>query len=172
MVATIARSKAARQLSLYSETEEPPVVVKTDTTSTLAGNVSLPVHRWFRYSAGFSAVWAHALMEKEKAKVRKTVLDPFSGSGTTVLEAEQCGMEAMGVEAHPLVAHVGRAKPLWRHDAEAFKEFAHRILDRAMRRKPEGKAPPPLLAKCFPPDVLAKLYSLRAAWQEQNDESM
>ncbi|HZT29454.1 MAG TPA: DNA methyltransferase [Bryobacteraceae bacterium] len=147
--------------------------MKADTTSTFTDNVSLPIHRWFRYSAGFSAVWAHALIEREKANGRRTVLDPFSGSGTTVLEAEQCGMEAIGVEAHPFVARVGRVKLLWRSDVEAFKRFGHRILDHAMHRKPEARAtpPPPLLAKCFPADVLAKLYSLRTAWQEQNDES-
>ena len=29
-------------------------------SSTFATNMSLPVHRWFRYSAGFSAQWAES----------------------------------------------------------------------------------------------------------------
>ena len=32
--------------------------LQKDTSSTFVGNMSLPIHRWFRYSAGFSAEWA------------------------------------------------------------------------------------------------------------------
>jgi len=53
-----------------------------DTTSTFSDNLALAVHRWFRYSAGFSAPWVREVIEREKKRGRSRVLDPFAGSGT------------------------------------------------------------------------------------------
>jgi len=53
-------------------------------TSNFINNLRLPVHRWFRYSAGFSAEWVKWLLIDRKA-VDIRVLDPFVGSGTTCL---------------------------------------------------------------------------------------
>ena len=53
--------------------------LSADATSTFARNLGLPVHRWFRYSAGFSAAWVSEVIEKEKANGRSNVLDPFVG---------------------------------------------------------------------------------------------
>jgi len=33
-------------------------------TSTFIDNLSLPVHGWFRYSAGFSALWVRELIRR------------------------------------------------------------------------------------------------------------
>src|SRR5690606_33057928 len=59
-------------------------------SSTFSDNMSLPIHRWFRYSAGFSAIWVNQLIEQEKANGRCRILDPFAGSGTVLLEGERC----------------------------------------------------------------------------------
>src|SRR5207249_1817534 len=61
-----------------------------DTSSTFTDNLSLPIHRWFRYSAGFSAAWVREVIDREQARGRKRVFDPFVGSGTVVLEGEAC----------------------------------------------------------------------------------
>jgi hypothetical protein len=52
------------------------LVPEVDTTSTFSDNLSLPIHRWFRYSAGFSALWVRKLIDQEKAKGTVNVLDP------------------------------------------------------------------------------------------------
>src|SRR5438045_7444475 len=79
-------------------------------------NMQLPVHRWFRYSAGFSAEWAGQVIREAAAGRAARVFDPFAGSGTVVLEAERAGVEGVGVEAHPFVARIARAKLHWRED--------------------------------------------------------
>lgn len=77
---------------------------KSGTSSTFQGNLSLPVHRWFRYSAGFSARWVRNLIEREKAEGRHRILDPFVGSGTVVLEAERAHADTIGIEARAIAS--------------------------------------------------------------------
>ena len=59
------------------------------TASTFVDNMRLPLHRWFRYSAGFSAQWAEAVIAGAQRFGPVTVLDPFAGAGTTLLAAEK-----------------------------------------------------------------------------------
>jgi hypothetical protein len=165
------RSAAATQLDLYETfVEDEPQ--RSDTTSTFADNLSLPIHRWFRYSAGFSATWARQLIEREKANGRRTLLDPFAGSGTTVIEGEGAGLSSIGIEAHPFVARIALAKLKWRSDVPVFRGFADRVLKRAMFMestiKPSGQ--PKLLNQCFPPETLTALLSLRTAWSNLRDD--
>ncbi|MBW4477411.1 MAG: lecithin retinol acyltransferase family protein [Tolypothrix brevis GSE-NOS-MK-07-07A] len=77
-------------------------------------NLKLPVHRWFRYSAGFSAQWVETVITQAKEQGEVTVLDPFAGSGTTLLASEKLEVECYGIEAHPFVMRVAKAKLLYR----------------------------------------------------------
>ena len=38
------------------------------------------------------------------------MLDPFAGAGTTLVEAQMCGLSAVGYEPHPFFAEMARAK--------------------------------------------------------------
>jgi len=166
----MAASVGTTQLELY---DAPRQISKDsrDTTSTFSDNLSLPIHRWFRYSAGFSASWACQVIRTQKEAGRNRVLDPFVGSGTTILEAEKSGCESIGIEAHPFVARVARAKLLWRSDVHAFERFAHRTLQYATTNPAACSNPPMLLKKCFPEATLARLYSLKEAWTSMHDSS-
>src|SRR5438046_7711675 len=106
------KGQAATQLALY----EPNPTREQDassTPSTFRDNLSLPIHRWFRYSAGFSALWVRDLIEKQKKNGRYRVLDPFAGSGTVVLEGENCLVESIEIEEHPFVSRVDQARVSW-----------------------------------------------------------
>src|ERR1700677_4898521 len=83
-------------------------------SSTFANNMSLPVHRWFRYSAGFSARWVEKVIEEVDLIGPIHVFDPFAGSATTLLAAQKCGVESWGTEAHPFVYRIARAKLAWK----------------------------------------------------------
>ena len=97
-------------------------------TTAFIDNMSLPVHRWFRYSAGFSAEWVQKVVRDHGAA---TVLDPFAGSGTTLLAAESEGSESIGVDVHPFVARVAQAKLLWRLDPAMLLERAAQAVSTA-----------------------------------------
>lgn len=145
-----------------------------DVSSTFADNLSLPVHRWFRYSAGFSATWAREVMLRSWADGRRTVLDPFAGSGTIPLESETIGMEGIGLETHPFVARVARAKLLWHANPDALVSLAGRILRAAMQQsssEADLASYPPLVRRCFPDDILIRLHAMRSALAQAEDEA-
>ena len=85
----------------------------------------LPVHRWFRYSAGFSAEWVKWLLAERKGSELR-VLDPFVGSGTTCLACDEMGVPSYGMEAHPFVHRVAQAKLSYATDPERFISKAER----------------------------------------------
>jgi 16S rRNA G966 N2-methylase RsmD len=137
--------------------------------------MALPVHRWFRYSAGFSAEWAEKVIADTGAR---TVLDPFAGSGTTILAAQSFGAESVGIDVHPFVARVARAKLAWTADASQLEKRARRIQDQACHILSHLDSDDsalagasPLTRKCFPDATLTQLLSLRDtvnAEQEQD----
>ena len=63
------------------------------------GNKNVPGLRWLKYKEGFSADLVEGLLSATDAK---TLLDPFSGSGTAPLTAGSLGIEAMGIDVMPI----------------------------------------------------------------------
>src|SRR6266849_2931026 len=103
------------------KSQETPALLTVDSglrefpgpTSTFISNMKQPVHRWFRYSAGFSADWVKEVITQQGTQSGALLFDPFAGSGTTVLAAQECGVNAVGIEAHPFVLRIARAKLSW-----------------------------------------------------------
>lgn len=157
------------QPSLFPEL--PTAVFNNERSGTFADNTRLPVHRWFRYSAGFSGAWAKSVISHEATKRNVRVFDPFAGSATTLIAAEQAGVSSWGIEAHPFVAHVARAKLAYRSSREEFDNAVRSILASARRRTPELGAYPPLIRKCYTDQALAQLDCLRCAVADRSDES-
>lgn len=163
------RDNKPDQPSLFGD--QAPTTPESKSSSTFSDNLSLPINRWFRYSAGFSAPWIKSLIDREGQAGRRTVLDPFAGSGTALLESESCGLEGVGLEAHPFVARVARAKLGWREDPELFRRRAADVLRQAGTSAVDTDGFPPLIQKCFPPEALGRLGSLLEAWRRTADDS-
>jgi len=157
------------QKFLFPEAEGSPLRDKT--SSTFVDNMKLPVHRWFRYSAGFSSQWVESVIAEAQQAGSMTVLDPFAGAGTTLLAAEKMGAECYGVEAHPFVSRVARAKLFYRTDSAAFRERAKKMKTAALRMQGHTEGYPPLIQKCFSTQALTDLDRLRRAWLDLNDAS-
>jgi hypothetical protein len=161
--------KGQSQLLLFPADEES--TVRDATSSTFVDNMALPVHRWFRYSAGFSAQWVESVIVKARQSGEVSVFDPFAGAGTTLIAAEKLGVASQGVEAHPFVSRIARAKLLYRSDPEAFLERVAKVKRLAQTMPADLKDYPPLIRKCFSDDSLCCLDSLRRAWEKTDDQS-
>ncbi len=142
-----------------------------NTSSTFADNMKLPVHRWFRYSAGFSAMWVESLISQSLQHGNVTVLDLFAGSGTTLLACEKLGVECYGVEAHPFIARVAKAKLLYKTDVESYNQHIQKILKIADNIQGSVEGYPKLVRECFKDSSLEFLDKLRKAYLELADNS-
>jgi hypothetical protein len=141
------------------------------TASTFIDNMKLPVHRWFRFSAGFSAQWVESIIIRAKEKGQVIVLDPFAGSGTTLLAAEKIGVECCGVEAHPFLVRLARAKLLYRTDPDAYLQYIKKVTEYAAKLQGSVDNYPALISQCFSISSLECLDRLRHAWQMLADDS-
>ena len=90
--------------------------LKDTRSGTFVDNMKMPVHRWFRYSAGFSAEWVNTeiLKFQEETGKKAILLDPFSGSGTTNICADSLNVKSYGFEGHPFIARIAQAKQYWK----------------------------------------------------------
>jgi len=81
--------------------------------SAFADNKLRPIHRWVPWIAGFSSEFVRDAFNRylpNKRTETTTVLDPFCGVGTTLIEALRCGHNAVGFEINPYAALAARAK--------------------------------------------------------------
>lgn len=145
---------------------------KTDLTarrsdSTFADNMKLPIHKWYRYTAGFSANWVRELIKNEDGQ---NVLDPFGGSGTVMIEGEFAGVNSIGVEAHPYVYRIAKAKLSWQINPQELKDAAKELLENAKKKKILKTDYPVLIKKCYPEEIIQKLEALKVAWFESNNK--
>lgn len=150
--------------------EVGPVLNVVGHTSNFLSNMRLPIHRWFRYSAGFSAEWIKSLLAKrDNGGLR--VLDPFVGSGTTSLACDEMGVRSYGLEAHPFVHRVAQVKLSYATDPERFIAKAERAF--AFTRKASARTEhyPEIIRKCFGLETLDYLDRFRQAVEVERDGS-
>ena len=92
------------------------------------GNHTAPGFRWMRYKEGFSAELVEWALERAHPS---SVLDPFSGIGTSPLIAAGRGLSATGIEITPVAFLAGRAIALAANGLQpaAFAESAVSLLE-------------------------------------------
>jgi DNA modification methylase len=158
----------AQQIELELFPEE--IKVEQDYTATFADNMKMPIHKWYRYTAGFSASWVSDLIREEQKNGRTKIIDPFAGSGTVLIESEFAGVESIGVESHPYIYKIAKAKLNWNFQADKFKKEALSLLKQAKSKNITKTEFPKLIMSCYPLETIQKLEALKQTWIEQEQE--
>ena len=69
--------------------------------SVFTPNRTRPRLRWYEFKEGFSASLVEEAIASVSGSKRIKVLDPFAGSGTTLVTAARAGHSATGIEVNP-----------------------------------------------------------------------
>ncbi len=91
-----------------------------------------PVHEWFRFVLSFPPHLVRDYLERFGMTNRNLVLDPFCGTGTTLVECKKMGIPSVGIEANPMANLACSVKTGWAPEPRAIYNNAQRIADRAM----------------------------------------
>lgn len=98
---------------------------------TASLNQGLPVHDWYLMPESYSEPLVVHAIEEYGLNDSDTILDPFSGTGTTILTASLRGMNGIGLEVNPFLWFASRVKLDWDINLSQFRETMLALLEEA-----------------------------------------
>ncbi|MDR2154763.1 MAG: site-specific DNA-methyltransferase [Burkholderiaceae bacterium] len=94
----------------------------------------LLIHDWYRFVLSYPPHLVQSYLRRFDIGVKKCVLDPFCGTGTTLVECKKYGISSVGIEANPVVHLMAETKTRWDVDATALINHADTIAKEAFLR--------------------------------------
>lgn len=95
--------------------------------STFLGGLSTHIHRWFRLTPSFAPDLVREMLDKLEAKKSDYILDPFSGVGTTSIEATLEGFDSIGIEINPFLHFVNKTSLNWALNPRSLLKHLEKI---------------------------------------------
>ncbi len=133
------------QYNLFKEFEEPNRIDflavedsnKLIGTAKAARNGSMnkvraedsSVHDWYRFVLSFPPHLVRHYLKKFEVTKGQRVLDPFCGTGTTLVECKKLGIQSVGIEANPMAHFSSRVKVDWSPNPKELTAHAKRVAE-------------------------------------------
>ena len=92
------------------------------------------IHRWYRFVLAYPPHLVRDYLERFQVSASQQILDPFCGTGTTLIECMRLGIRSIGIEANPVVSFASRVKTDWSPDPAGLLDHARRVADHAYDR--------------------------------------
>lgn len=92
------------------------------------------IHEWYRFVLAFPAHVVRDYAARFDLNQKSVVLDPFCGTGTTLVECKKLGIRSVGIEANPVACFASQVKTNWNVDAAGLWAHANKIAHAACKR--------------------------------------
>jgi hypothetical protein len=93
-----------------------------------------PVHGWYRFVLSYPPHLVRKYAEVFGLGEKSLLLDPFCGTGTTLVEAKKQGIPSLGCDAHPFAAMVSQVKTNWELDPAHLLKLGGKIATKSENR--------------------------------------
>lgn len=91
-------------------------------------------HDWYRFVLSYPPHLVRRYLDEFDLNSGDTVLDPFCGTGTTLVEAKKLGIGGLGLEVNPFAHFASSVKLDWHVDACMLREGAERVAEKVLRK--------------------------------------
>lgn len=88
-------------------------------------------HDWYRFVLSFPPHLVRDYLDRFSVSANQRVLDPFCGTGTTLVECKKQGIASAGVEANPMARFTSQVKVDWKVDPRGLIEHSVKIAEDA-----------------------------------------
>ena len=86
-------------------------------------------HDWYRFVLSFPPHLVRDYAQRFGLGPQQTVLDPFCGTGTTLVECKKLGIGSVGLEPNPLAHFASGVKVDWAMRGRALMKYADTVAD-------------------------------------------
>ena len=114
----------------------------TNGNANRLGTEDRPVHNWYRFVLSFPPHLVRDYLTQFQISPGHTVLDPFCGTGTVLVECKKLGIDSVGIEAHPLTHMTASVKTDWNPEPGALLDDAQNVAQLAAQRISDSRSSP------------------------------
>jgi len=111
--------------------QQPQTIPREDNRLRVEDQVA---HDWYRFVLSYPAHLVRTYLHRFGVQPDQTVLDPFCGTGTTLVECKRLGIPSIGIEPNPVVAFASATKTKWAVDSDALLAHARMVANVALAK--------------------------------------
>jgi hypothetical protein len=115
-------------------TAESTIIDAPNATMNKVAFEDSAAHDWYRFVLSYPPHLVRHYLEQFGLEPGATVLDPFCGTGTTIVEAKKHRIGSIGVESHPMTCFASAVKVDWSPRPDVLLAHAERIAEIALER--------------------------------------
>lgn len=122
--------KYSDKILRFAKSEQSSLKLFDDEQTISELNKHGVVHRWYNYLEEFPYGLIEDKIKEYQIKQESLVVDPFTGSGTTLISANLFHCNAVGFDSNPLMTFISQVKTTWDLDLKVYKREVYKIANK------------------------------------------